>query len=147
MGHIRKEIRDDIVTTLTGLATTGSNVFRNRTHPLSASKLPAIAVFNKAEEVLYRTIDAPRLQERTATYEVEAYVKGTSDYDNTLDQINLEIEEALYTDLTRGGDAMDTRIINFISDFNGDGDQPIAVSRLTVEVKYRVRENNPDVSI
>ena len=51
MAHIRKEIRDDIITTVTGLDTTGKNVFRSRVHPITANKLPAIAVFNKSEEV------------------------------------------------------------------------------------------------
>jgi len=147
MAHIRKEIRDDIITTVTGLDTTGKNVFRSRVHPITANKLPAIAVFNKSEEVLYGTQRAPRLQERTAVYDIEIYVKATTDYDNTLDQICLEVEEALTTDLTRGNSARDTRITSFVADFNGDGEQPLAVARLTVEVTYQVRENNPDVSI
>lgn len=147
MAHIRKEIRDDIITTVTGLATTGKNVFRSRVHPIASNKLPALAVFNKTEEVLYGTHSAPRLQERIAVYDIEAYVKANIDYDNTLDQICLEVEEALTADLTRGNSARDTRITSFAADFNGDGEQPLAVARLTVEVTYQVRENNPDVSI
>jgi hypothetical protein len=53
----------------------------------------------------------------------------------------------LYVDLTRGGDATDTRITSFDADFDGSGDQPVAVATLTVEVTYQVRENNPDISI
>tara|TARA_Y100000004_G_scaffold185762_1_gene236413 strand:- start:1422 stop:1865 length:444 start_codon:yes stop_codon:yes gene_type:complete len=147
MAHIRKEIRDDIITTLTGLTTTGNKVYQSRVYPIGANKLPGILVYNRSEQLEYSSVNAPRLQERTCQFDIEVYVKGTSGYDNTLDQICLEIEEALYTDLTRGGDAIDTRIISFEADFNGDGDQPVATATLIVEVRYQVRENNPDVSI
>ena len=34
MAHVRQQIRDAIVTALTGLTTTGTNVFRSRIYPL-----------------------------------------------------------------------------------------------------------------
>jgi len=147
MSHVRKSIRDNIKTTLTGLATTRSNVFQSRVYPMHSSKLPGILIYNKSEETSYETVSTPRMQNRTADYQVEVYVKGTANYDDTLDQICLEIEEALYEDLTRGDNASDTRITSFYADFDGGGDQPVAVATLTVEVTYQVRENNPDVSI
>jgi hypothetical protein len=57
----------------------------------------------------------------------------------------VEIEEALYADLTRGGNAKDTRITAFDSDFSGDGDQPVARATLTVEVDYVTLENDVEV--
>jgi hypothetical protein len=147
MSHVRKSIRDNIKSVLTGLATTRNNVFQSRVYPMHGSKLPGILIYNRTEETSYDTINPPRMQTRRCEYQVEVYVKGVSNYDDTLDQICLEIEEALYTDLTRGGNAKDTRITSFDADFDGGGDQPVAVSTLTVEVTYQVRENNPDVSI
>ena len=147
MSHVRKSIRDNIKTTLTGLATTRSNVFQSRVYPMHGSKLPGILLYNRSEEISYQTVGTPRMQERRCEYQVEIYVKGVANFDDTLDQICLEIEEALYTDLTRGGNAKDTRITSFDADFDGGGDQPVAVCTLTVEVTYQVRENNPDVSI
>jgi hypothetical protein len=147
MSHVRKDIRDNIKATLTGLNTTGKNVFQSRVYPMHASKLPGILLYNRSEETSYETVSTPRMQSRRCEYQVEIYVKGTSDYDDTIDQICLEVEEALYVDLTRGGDATDTRITSFDADFDGSGDQPVAVATLTVEVTYQVRENNPDISI
>ena len=147
MAHQRKLLRDNITTTLTGLTSTQSNVFQTRIYPMRNENLPGILIYNKSEDTQYQSISIPRLQERTSQFDVEVYVKGTANYDDTLDQICLEIEIALTSDVTRGGNAIDTRILSFESDFNGDGDQPIAVARLTVEVRYQVRENNPDVSI
>nr|BAR35091.1 Phage minor tail protein U [uncultured Mediterranean phage uvMED] len=147
MAHARKAIRDNIKTTLSGLTTTGTNVYQSRVYPMAASRLPGILIYNKIEETEYRTVNSPRLQERVSTFNIEVYVKGTANFDDSLDQICLEIEEALSVDLTRGGNAEDTRITTFEADFNGDGDQPVAVALLTVEVRYQARENNPDVSI
>jgi hypothetical protein len=147
MAHQRKTIRDNLKITLTGLDTTRNNVFQSRIYPMSNSNLPGILIYNKSEEVSYASISIPRLQERVSAFEVEIYVKGTQNYDDTLDQISLEVEEALSVDITRGGNAIDTRILSFDTDFSGDGDQPLAVCKLSVEVRYQVRENNPDVSI
>ena len=41
MAHIRKTIREQIVTTVTGLSTTGSNVYETRYFPLETGNLPA----------------------------------------------------------------------------------------------------------
>ncbi len=147
MSHVRKQIRDDIKEALTGLTTTGRNVYQSRVYPMDDSKLPGILLYNRREDTTYETISTPRMQDRRCEYQVEVYVKAVQDYDNTIDQICLEIEEALYTDLTRGSNARDTKITSFDADFDGSGDQPVAVATLTVEVTYQVRENNPDVSI
>ena len=147
MSHVRKDIRDNIKATLTGLATTDKNVFQSRVYPMHGSKLPGILLYNRSEETSYETVSTPRMQSRRWEYQVEVYVKATADYDDTIDQICLEIEEALYVDLTRGDNATDTRITSFNAEFDGSGDQPVAVAILTVEVTYQVRENNPDIPI
>jgi hypothetical protein len=74
---------------------------------------------------------------------VEAYVKAVSDYDDTMDKITAEIEAALYTDLTRGGRAQDTRVLSFEADISDQGDQPMILGRVTVEVQYATTEGSP----
>ena len=56
MAHVRQQIRDQIVTALTGLTTTGSNVFRSRIFPLEQTKLPALCIFTKSEATEFDTI-------------------------------------------------------------------------------------------
>lgn len=147
MAHARQSIRDNIVTTLTGLSTTGSNVYKNRVYPIAEAKLPGILVYTQTEEIEPATITPPRTQMRTLTVAVEAFVKGVSNYDDTLDTICEEVEEALAVDLTRGGNAKDTRIVSFESEFSGEGDQPVAVGRLSIEVIYATLENAVDTSV
>lgn len=84
---------------------------------------------------------------RVLTVRVEAFVKGVSNYDNTLDTISEEVEEALSADVTRNGLAKDTRVTGFEAEFSGDGDQPVATGTITIEVDYATLENAVDVAV
>ena len=146
MTHVRQQIRDDIVTTLTGLTTTGSNVFRSRIFPLEETNLPALCIYTKSEASEYDTIGLPRSVNRVLDVAVEAYVKGVSNYDNTLDTIAVEVEEAIAADVTLGNLAKDAQLTAFEADFAGDGEQPVAVGRFTVTVEYRTVENDVETA-
>ncbi len=147
MAHVRKSIRDNVTTTLTGLTTTGSNVFQTRLFPMEESKLPALAIYTKSETSDYSTITPPRTQVRALEVIVEAYVKGTANIDNTIDTIAVEIEEALATDLTRGGYAKDTQVTETDIEFNGDAEQSVAIARFTVAVNYATVENDVETAV
>ena len=76
MAHVRQSIRDNVVTAVTGLSTTGSNVFRSRVYPLGTNKLPALCVYTDSEVVEYNRLDRVRDVDRTVDIVIEAYVKG-----------------------------------------------------------------------
>lgn len=140
MAHKRKLIRDNIVTALTGLTTTGSRVYASRVYPLDAGKIPGLCVYSKSESSEYLTISSDRTIRKTASFAIEAYAKATDNTDDVLDQICLEVETALAADRTRGGYARDTRVLAFESKFSGGGEQPVAVAEITVEVMYIATE-------
>lgn len=142
MAHVRQQIRENIGTTLTGLATTGSNVFETRLFPIGEAKLPAICIYTNSEEAEYSTITPPRSQMRELSVAVEFYVKATTNLDDTLDTIAVEIEEALATDLTRGGLAKDTKVTTFEADYTAEGEQSVGIGRFTVVVSYVTLEND-----
>lgn len=142
MAHARKNIRDNVTTTLTGLTTTGSRVFQTRLFPLATAKLPGLCIYTRSETTEYATAGKPRTQLRELEVLVEAYVKGTSSIDDTLDTIAVEVEEALYTDTTRGGYAKDTQVTSFEVDYDGEGDQSVGVARFTISVTYVTVEND-----
>lgn len=147
MAHVRKSIRDNIATTLTGLTTTGSNVYVTRFYPLADAKVSGLCVYTNSEATEFSTLTPPRTQMRTLEVMVEAYVKGVSSIDDTIDTIAVEVEEALATDLTRGGYAKDTKIISFEASYAGEGDQPVGVGRFTVEVLYATLENDIETAV
>lgn len=147
MAHVRQQIRDEIVTTLTGLGTTGSRVYRSRVYPVADNKLPGLLIYTSTEDIETVTITPPRTQMRALTLTVEAYVKGVSNFDNQVDTIAEEVEAALAQDVTRGGLAKDTTITGFEVEFNGDGDQPVAVGRLSVRIDYATLEDDASVAV
>ena len=147
MSHMRKQIRDNIITAVTGLTTTGTKVYNHRVYPLGANKLPGLCVYTQEESTNYLSISPPRSVTRTLSVVIEAYVKSTTGYDDTIDQIALEVEQALTADVTRGGLAKDTRILSFNSEVAGDGEQPACVGIFQVQVIYCVAENDPENSV
>lgn len=147
MAHVRKQIRDAVITAVTGLTTTGSNVFRSRIYPLEQTKLPGLCVFTRSETVDFDTLTIARSVSRVLDVIIEGYVSATANYDDTLDQIAVEVEEALAADVTLGGLAKDTQVTAFEADFSGDGEQPVAVGRFTVTVQYRTAENDVETAV
>lgn len=143
--NIRQSIRDALKTRFTGLPTTGSSVYASRVRPLSSPKLPCLLIYTDNEGIDYVTMGLPRTQQRTLNVKLEAYVKGNAGYDNQLDDINAEIEAAVYTDITLGGLVKDVRVTGFDAQFSGDGDQPVAVGQITVQVIYHTIEGSPTV--
>jgi hypothetical protein len=143
MAHIRKLIRDNIETTLTGLSTTGSNVFASRVYPIQSAKMPGLCIYTSSETIEAQTIKPPRGLIRSLEVSVEAYVESAT-ADDVLDTIAAEIEAAMTTDLTRGGNAKDTRLVSFEADFAGEGERPVVVGRFIFEIVYSTQETDAE---
>ena len=143
MAHIRKLIRDDIETTLTGLSTTGSNVFASRVYPIQTARMPGLCIYTSSETIEAQTIKPPRGLIRSLEVSVEAYVESAT-ADDVLDTIAAEVEAAMTTDLTRGGNAKDTRLVSFEADFAGDGERPVVVGRFIFEIVYSTQETDAE---
>lgn len=102
--HVRTQIRDALKTLLTGLATTGANVSKNRVYPYTEGRLPALSI-RSGDEVHWEEGDAIGDSEewRLLTLHVEVRALAGADVDDELDQIAVEIENALSGDSKLGG--------------------------------------------
>ena len=141
MAHIRKTIREHVVTTITSLSTTGSNVYETRYFPLQTGNLPALIVYTLDETVEDYTIGQnTRTQLRSLNLIIEAHCRGTANIDDTLDTIAEEVEEAMVTDITRGGNAKDTKLVSTEVDFD-TASQKTGLMRLTYLITYNTVEN------
>jgi len=145
--HIRQQIREYFGTTLTGLTTTGSNVYESRVYPIENTKLPALVIYTKSETSEPIVIGTDRLMSRELSVVVEGYAKATSNFDDTIDTISKEVEEAISADRTLGGLAKDTYIESTEIEYTGDGEQPVGYVTLTFLTNYYVQETNPDVAV
>ena len=68
--HIRQQIREALGTQLTGLATTGANVFQTRIYPIEDDELPCLTISNESEENEYLNLNIPRTVQRFITISV-----------------------------------------------------------------------------
>ena len=145
--HIRQQIREKFGTTLTGLTTTGSNVFESRVYPLENASLPALIIYTKSETSEPIVIGTQRLMSRELSVVVEGYAKATSNFDDTIDTISKEVEAAIAADRTLNGLAKDTYLESTEIEFNSEGEKPLGYVSLTYLTNYYVKENAPDVAV
>ena len=145
--HIRQQIREYFGTTLTGLSTTGSNAYESRVYTIENTKLPALVIYTKSETSEPIVIGTDRVMSRELSVVVEGYAKATSNFDDTIDTISKEVEEAIAADRTLGGLAKDTYLESTQIDFNAEGEKPLGFVSLTFISNYYVKEKNPDVAV
>lgn len=148
MSHVRTQIRDALVTRLTGLATTGSAVFGQRTLPLTAVP-PFIKVWlgDDSGELLNATDD--RIEQRTADLVIEAYAKDSGDMEDILDQISLEVQQQIATtpDLSFGGLVKMIDAPRIEQDIDDALEKPCGVNRIVYPLTYFIAGANPAVSL
>jgi hypothetical protein len=147
VAHVRKQIRDNVITTVTGLTTTSTRVYRSRVYPIASGKLPGLCVYTRSETVESGTMTRPRTKMRNLDVVIEGYALANSNLDDSLDQISLEVEEAMVADVTRGGKAKDTELIDVEIEQVGEGETQAGVVRMTFSVQYSTIENDAEVAV
>ena len=145
--HVRQQIREYFGTTLTGLTTTGANVFESRVYTLQENTLPSLVIYTKSETSEPIVIGVDRVMSRDLSVVIEGYVKATSNFDDTIDTISKEVEEAIAADRTLGGLAKDCYLESTEIEFNAEGEKPLGYVSLTFLTNYYVKETNPDVEV
>jgi hypothetical protein len=146
--HIREQIMKAVVRKVTGLSTTGSNVYRGRIFPQEAANLPALLVYQGADVIeddeTARAIDTV---DSTLTVHVEAWVQGAAgNNDQTLNAISAEVVAALQADITQGvAGVFDTQEGVVVEAEHLEGNQ--AVGALTMDFLFRYRRLRTDPSV
>ena len=144
MTHRAESIVSAVVTTLTGLTTTGSNVFRGRVYAVPDASLPALCVYQGEDKIIGQYSQAK--YDCAITITVEALVKTSStQVDTTLNTIREEVVEALQADYTQGL----AYVLNTIEgdtsapELSGEGDKPSAAVRMEWQFHYRRSRTDP----
>ena len=147
MAHVRQQLRERAAATLTGLTTTGSRVYQSRIYPLGAANLPGLLIYTKSEASEPETIGSARTVLRNLSLVVDGYVKAVSNFDDLVDTISAEVETALGNDVTLNSLAKNTYLESTDIEYDGEGDQPVAVVSLTYVVQYATIENAPQTAV
>lgn len=139
MAHYRQQIRERVATTLTGLDTTGSNVFQSRIYNIEESKLPCICIYTVSESSEPISMSPPRSIEKVLDLVVEIYIKGLNSASD-LETVLKEVKEKMFTDRLINNLAKDSYLTSQELTYNGEGDKNIAVGVLTYQVFYHHTE-------
>jgi len=145
MAHVRAKIRNALKSALTGLSITGSNVFKSKAYPRHADQLPALLIYSGAEES--EPVDFDDATDRDYDVVVEAALFASAEQvDDLLDDIAVEVENAILVDQTLGGLAKSTTLTGSEPDTSLDGEMPFGSLAMTFTVNY-VAASDPEQSL
>ena len=147
MSHVRQQIRERIAANVTGLTTTGSNVFASRVYNISTSELPALLVYAISESSERDSFLSTNGLERSVDILVEGYATTSANLDSVLDTISAEVETAVAGDPTCNGLCKDIFLSNTDVDLTPDGQKPVGSIKLTFECTYRTTTIAPQTAI
>ena len=147
MAHVRKQIRDAVVAALTGLATTGANVFSGRTHPLEQDHPPTLLVYAVSERSSLHAMGSPATLLRDLTIAIEGRVMMAGVPDDTLEAIAAEVEVAMMADVSLNGLSQEVTLLATTINTQSPGQSHAGEVRLDYRVVYRTRENAPQTAV
>jgi hypothetical protein len=147
MSHVRQQIRDVAVTNLTGLTTTGTNVFKSRAYPLQDEEIPGLCVYTNTETNDEDTGKFDTFDNREMVLQVDGYDKIVAGIEDSLDDIAVEVETAIMADPKFGGVAKFTDYLGFTTENSIDGEQPIGRISIIFRVTYFVNTGAPETAI
>lgn len=144
--HIRQQIREKVVTLLTGLPTTGANVHNSRVKQFRESDLPALNVFVRMENSSVATTGRNPLLSRNATLVVKCYTMSADGYETILDTMAKEIEEKLGANQTLDGIVKNITPTQFDSDAADELQLTVGLGILAFNVPYFTAQGAPTVA-
>ena len=141
MAHVRKTIRDAVVSSVTGLTTTSTRVYSTRLFPIAQAILPCLNVTTQDEEVGELTLNGSLM--RRVNVIVTGFARATANIENTLDTIAAEVETAF----SPGSSAKYWTQTGTTFEFDGDGDNPIATVSINFAVEYQTGRSAPETAL
>lgn len=148
--HVRQQIRESLAGLLTGLTTTGSNVYQSRLKPLQANELPALLIATDSEKIEPQGMGVNPMLERQLNISVKVIAKAMSNLDDTLDACIKEVEQAVNASVaanTLNGLVKETLLTDIEIDMNADSDMPTGQATLLFIASYYTQAATPDVSL
>lgn len=144
MSHGRQQIRDQVKTVFTGLATTGANAFTSRVYRFDTVELPGWSIRTPAEESEVGRMGSSPTLHRRLTIEAEGFAEDNDAIEDTLDTMAAEAEAAIGADITLGGLVKETWLVRTETNFTADGDTVSGSVRLTFEAVYVTTVADPE---
>lgn len=149
--HMRKVIRDAAKTALLNLPTTGANVFSGRVSALTLNEMPALLVFANGEDSVHDAYQGGPTASHALMLKIEGVARGNDELIDTLDQIALDVETALFADAPFNALLMvppepPSSVIEISDPQNGAGTRVGSV-HMMFSATYRTRLGDPATKV
>lgn len=147
MAHIRTQIRTAAVAALTGLATTGARVKSGRVLAIDPEKSSGpilLVACGNEKEILRSSQNNPHEQTRELELLIRGIAKATATLEDTLDQIALEVEQALAGASALRTMMQDLALVSIHTGIDESMEKPAGVILLTYTGHYYCRSNTPN---
>ena len=154
--HVRNQIRDEVITDVTGLTTTSTRVYETHTYDLVGNSLPGLLVYCEKDEIKTKSDEGVSLGEDTIGTRhfmrnlwliIEAWEDqgAVGNVQDTLDTICKEVEDKIQDDPQINAKAKDARLIKTEWSYDDTTTPKVGKAKMTWEIRYRVTEGTPDV--
>nr|AKH46903.1 hypothetical protein [uncultured marine virus] len=152
MAHVREQIRDAVVSVVTGLSTTSSRVFVNRQTEITEDELPCLNVSTTSSEMVDEYSDYYRFNTYDLALTIEGFASGETNVDETLEDILAEVDTAIAADVqleaALGGDKVWFCILESASmDELDEKSTPASTLTMEYRVRYRTSAGDPTTLI
>lgn len=150
--HLCTQIRDAVVTALTGLSTTAGRVYQNRSYPLGRAQTPGLLIYDLSDVQVQETVTAPRVltcETQIAVIAVATEPEGAP-LDDELDQIRKEVTVAMAalaaTKVNGLAHSVHYEGCEKPKPSSGESQKPIGEAAMSWVVRYGYVEGIPDVA-
>lgn len=140
--HVRQKIRDEIYNAVSGLTTTGTNVFKSRTYPVDTT--PCLLVYTGDEYHDNEESRVARLQNRNCNIVVTGKSKMSAGVDDQLDTIAEEVETAIFNASFETINTIDLESIEV--EVDGGAEKPTGEIIITFSVHYLTSDGAPSTT-
>ncbi len=151
MAHVRTQIRNAVIAALVGLPTTGHRVYPGRVLPIDPERIggPGLLVYSGDEPEIERiTMGNPAIEQHSLLLHVRGVVKASSNLEDVLDQIALEVQTAMAnSSVMQGGTAKACDLVALQAGEDETLEKPAGMITLTYRCQYHIQANAPGVLI
>ena len=143
MSHVRRQIREAVVTRLKDITAVANRVYPYRTIP--HTMLPDITVKTNKDEVDHEQAVKGDAEFHILTLDVEVRTRVTDDLDDAIDALCVEVEKKMMTDPTFGGKVKLLQLDGTTIEVSGDAEKSVGLATVTWLAWYRINRTNPEI--
>ena len=108
-------------------------------YPLENADLPALCIYTQDEEIVVGAMGDPRVCHSTMTLIVDSCAQTSSNLNEQLDQIGIEVQVTMAGDIDINNLVKDSYLSSVDISYSGEGTSPIGIIRHNYSVLYRIR--------